>query len=46
MEDWPPGAKFVLGFGKTMMQTMREYVEENRAMLFKDADEDRESAIG
>jgi DNA-binding PadR family transcriptional regulator len=46
MEDWPPGAKFVLGFGKTMMQTMREYVEENRAMLFEDADEDRESAVG
>jgi DNA-binding PadR family transcriptional regulator len=46
MEDWPPGAKFVLGFGKTMMQTMREYVEANRAMLFEDADEDRESAVG
>jgi len=46
MEDWPPGARFVLGFGKTMMQTMRQYIEENRDMLFDDADKERESAVG
>jgi len=46
MDDWPPGARFVLGFGKTMMQTMREYVENNRDMLFDDGREERESAVG
>ena len=46
MDDWPPGARFVLGFGKTMMQTMREYVENNRDMLFDDGREERESALG
>ena len=46
VEDWPPGARFVLGFGKTMMRTMREYIEENRDRLFEDADDGRESAVG
>ncbi len=46
MADWPPGARFVLGFGKTMMQTMREYVEANRDKLFDDAGDGRESAVG
>ena len=46
MEDWPPGARFVLGFGQTMMKTMREYVEENRDMLFEDTNDGQESAVG
>ena len=46
MEDWPPGARFVLGFGQTMMATMRQYIEENRDMLFEDAKAGKESAVG
>ena len=46
MEDWPPGARFVLGFGQTMMQAMRQYVEENSHMLFEDANDKPESAVG
>jgi len=46
MDEWPQGAKFVLGFGKTMMQTMRDYVEQNRHMLFEDADDGKTSAAG
>jgi hypothetical protein len=46
MEDWPPGARFVLGFGKTMMATMRQYIEENRDMLFENAKTGNESAVG
>ncbi len=45
MEDWPPGARFVLGFGQTMMKTMKQYIEENRDMLFEDANPPRESAV-
>lgn len=36
MQDWPQGARFVLGFGQTMMRTMKEYVEKNRHMLFEE----------
>ena len=46
MEDWPPGARFVLGFGRTMMTTMMEYLEENRDMLFEDTNKGQESAVG
>ena len=46
MEDWPPGARFVLGFGQTMMTTMRQYIEENRDMLFEDSKTGQESAVG
>ena len=46
MEDWPPGARFVLGFGQTMMQAMQQYIEENRHMLFEDTNEKPESAVG
>jgi len=46
MHDWPQGAKFVLGFGQTMMKTMREYVKENRHMLFEESDSDKHSAVG
>ena len=46
MDDWPPGARFVLGFGQTMMKTMREYVEENRDMLFEETDTEHKTAVG
>ena len=46
MEDWPPGARFVLGFGQTMMTTMRQYIEENRDMLFEDSKTGQKSAVG
>jgi hypothetical protein len=46
MEDWPPGARFVLGFGQTMMKTMRAYIEENRNMLVEDTGAAQDSAVG
>ena len=46
MEDWPPGARFVLGFGQTMMKTMRAYIEENRDMLVEEMGTARDSAVG
>ncbi|MDH3758664.1 MAG: PadR family transcriptional regulator [Gammaproteobacteria bacterium] len=46
MDDWPPGARFVLGFGQTMMKTMREYVEENRDKLFDKTGTGNKTAIG
>jgi PadR family transcriptional regulator AphA len=46
MEDWPPGARFVLGFGRTMMETMRDYIAENRDMLVEDTSTGHESAVG
>ena len=33
MHDWPPGMKFVAGFGKAMTEAMKKYVEENRHLL-------------
>ena len=46
MEDWPPGARFVLGFGQTMMKTMLQYIEENRDMLLEETNTGQESAVG
>lgn len=46
MDEWPPGARFVLGFGQTMMKTMRKYIEEHRDMLLEETDTLRESAVG
>ena len=46
MHDWPQGAKFVLGFGQTMMKAMRKYVTENRHMLFEESDSEKQSATG
>ena len=31
--DWPAGVRFTLGFGRTMLQAMKTYVEENRHMF-------------
>ncbi len=46
MAEWPPGARFVLGFGQTMMKTMRKYIEEHRDMLLEETDTERKSAVG
>lgn len=46
MEDWPPGARFVLGFGQTMMKTMLQYIEDNRDMLLEETNTGQESAVG
>lgn len=46
MDDWPPGARFVVGFGQTMMNAMREYIAENRDMLFEETDADHNTAVG
>ena len=46
LEEWPPGARFVLGFGQTMMETMRAYIEENRSMLLEEDDTKHKSAVG
>ena len=34
--DWPAGVRFTLGFGRAMLNTMKEYVEENRHMFETD----------
>ena len=31
--DWPPGMRFVAGFGKAMSDAIRTYVEDNRHLL-------------
>ena len=46
LDEWPAGARFVLGFGQTMMETMRAYIEENRSMLLEQDDTKRKSAVG
>ena len=46
MHDWPEGAKFVLGFGQTMMKTMRDYVETHRDELLESNETDKQSAVG
>ncbi len=33
VQDWPPGMTFVAGFGKAMIEAMRDYVETNRHLL-------------
>ena len=36
-EEWPVGIQFTLGFGRTMMLAMKNYVEEHRHMFQKPA---------
>ena len=33
MHDWPPGKRFVAGFGSAVTEAMKQYVEENRHLL-------------
>ncbi len=39
MNDWPPGMKFVLGFGKTIAGTMERYINDNRYLLTEQSEE-------
>ena len=34
--EWPPGMRFVAGFGKAMTHAIKAYVEENRHLLAED----------
>lgn len=41
--DWPPGMKFVLGFGKAMSAAMERYINDNRHLLVEDSEEHSEA---
>lgn len=41
---WPAGVQFTLGFGRAMLQTMKQYVEENRH-VFETDDRQIEKAV-
>jgi len=36
---WPPGMKFVLGFGKAMSAAMEKYINDNRDLLTQEQQE-------
>lgn len=38
MHDWPPGMRFVAGFGKAMTDATKKYVEENRHLLTEESE--------
>lgn len=42
--DWPAGIRFTLGFGRAMLKTMKQYVEDNRHMFNDSETETREAA--
>ena len=46
LDEWPPGAQFVLGFGQTMMEAMRTYIEENSNMLLEGDGTKHKAAAG
>ena len=33
MQDWPPGMRFVMGFGRAVTEAVKAYVENNRHLL-------------
>ena len=39
LHDWPPGMRFVLGFGKTIAATMERYIHDNRYLLTEQTEE-------
>jgi len=43
-KDWPPGMKFVLGFGKAISATMEQYIKDNRHLFVQDTE--KQSATG
>lgn len=45
-QEWPQGARFVLGFGRTMMQATKDYIARNRHMLFEQPDSTKKTATG
>jgi hypothetical protein len=44
--DWPAGVRFTLGFGRTMLQAMKTYVEENRHMFDNEETTTKKAAAG
>lgn len=42
--DWPPGMKFVLGFGKAISATMEQYIKDNRHLLVEETE--KQTAAG
>ena len=38
MKDWPPGMRFVAGFGKAMTEATKKFVDENRHLLVDNND--------
>ena len=44
--EWPAGVRFTLGFGRTMMQAMKKYVQENKHMLLDDSGNEQKAATG
>jgi len=38
-QDWPPGMKFVLGFGKAISAATEQYINENRCLLADESEE-------
>ena len=45
-EDLPVGVKFTIEFGRTMLRTMNEFVEQNRHMFAEDTEKAKRSAAG
>ena len=42
--DWPAGVRFTLGFGRAMMNAMKDYVEQNRHMFETDDGQAKKAA--
>ena len=40
---WPAGVQFTLGFGRTMLQAMKSYVEENRHLFDESAEQTKKA---
>lgn len=45
-EEWPPGVRFSLEFGRTMLRAMKDFVEQNRQMLAQGRATPKQSATG
>ena len=45
-EEWPAGVRFTLDFGRTMLQTMKEFVEQNRHTFAEDCAPAKKSVAG
>ena len=45
-DDWPAGAQFVAGFGRTMAAACKRYIEENRHKLTAGENDEFTSALG
>lgn len=45
-KEWPQGVQFTLGLGRTMMNAMKTYIEENRHVFSDDSARPNTSATG